>query len=80
MNWRKESVIKHFGKLIKYNYCRQLTIGLKSRMVANGRQWRPGFNPRSSHTKDSKMVLDAAFLNTHHYKAKVKGKMKQSRQ
>ena len=30
------------------------------------RQWsgRPRFNPRSNHTKDSKMVLDAALLNT----------------
>ena len=30
------------------------------------RQWsgRPGFNPRSSYTKESKMVLDAALLNT----------------
>ena len=27
-------------------------------------QWpgRPGFNPRSSHTKDSKIVLDASLL------------------
>ena len=30
------------------------------------RQWsrKPGFHLRSSHTKDSKMVLDAALLNT----------------
>ena len=31
-----------------------------------------GFNPRSSYTKDLKMVLDAALLNTQHYKVKVK--------
>ena len=39
---------------------------------------RLGFNPRSSHTKDSKMVLDAALLRTQHYKVKIKGKVEQS--
>ena len=39
------------------------------------RQW-PGFSPRSSHTKDSKMVLDATLL----YKERIKGKVKQSRE
>ena len=33
---------------------------------------------RSSHTKDSKMVLDPAFLNTQHYKVGIKGKVEQS--
>ena len=44
------------------------------------RQWpgKPGFNPRPSHTKDSKMVLDAALLNTQHYKVGIKGKVEQS--
>ena len=39
-------------------------------------QWpgRPGFNIRSSHTKDSKMVLDAALPNTQRYKVWIKGK------
>ena len=32
----------------------------------------PPFNPRSSHTKDIKMVLDAASLNTQHYKVRIK--------
>ena len=40
---------------------------------------RPRFNPRSSHTKDSKMVLDASLLNTQHYKVRIKGKVEQSR-
>ena len=46
------------------------------------RQWpgRPGFNPRSSHTKDSKMVLDDSLLNTQHYKVRIKGKVEQSRE
>ena len=39
---------------------------------------RPGFNPRSSHTKDPKMVLDATLLNTQYYKIRIKGKVKQS--
>ena len=40
------------------------------------RQWfrRPGFNLRSSHNKDSKMVLDAALLNTQYYTVWIKGK------
>ena len=37
-----------------------------------------GFNPRSSHTKDSKMVLDASLLNTLHYKVGIKRKVEQS--
>ena len=41
---------------------------------------RPGFNPRSSHTKDSKMVLDASFLNTQHYEVRIKGKVEQFRE
>ena len=43
------------------------------------RQWsgRPGFN--LSHTKDSKMVLDATLLNTQYYKESIKGKVEQSK-
>ena len=45
------------------------------------RQWsgRPGFNPRSRHTKDFKMVLDTSLLNTQWYKVRIKGKVEQSR-
>ena len=39
---------------------------------------KPGFNPRSSHTKDSKMILDSALLNTQHYKVKIKVKWNNS--
>ena len=44
------------------------------------RQWhcRSGFNLRSSHTKDSKMALDASLLITQHYKVRIKGKVEQS--
>ena len=39
-----------------------------------------GSIPRSSHTKDSKMVLDASLLNTQQYKVRIKGKVEQSRE
>ena len=39
---------------------------------------RPGFNPRSSYTKDLKMVLDISLLNTQHYKVRIKDKVEQS--
>ena len=45
------------------------------------RQWsgRPGFNPRSSHTKlKKKIVLDTSLLNNQHYKVRIKGKVEQS--
>ena len=41
---------------------------------------RPGFNPRSSHTKDLKMVIDATLLYTQHYKVRIKGKVEHSRE
>ena len=42
----------------------------------NIRHWsgRSRFNARSSHTKDSKKVLDASLLNTQYYKVRIKGK------
>ena len=44
-------------------------------------QWsgRPGFNPRSIHTKDSKMVLNNSFLNTQNYKLWTKSKWSNQR-
>ena len=48
-------------------------IGLVGRMFANSTDTR--VNPRLSHTKDSKMVLDISLLNTQHYKECIKGKM-----
>ena len=35
---------------------------------------------RSNRTTDSKIVLDAALLNTQNYKVQIKGKMEQSRE
>ena len=42
------------------------------------RQWSRGtmFNPRSSHTKTQKMVLDNAL----HYKVRMKSEVEQSRE
>ena len=40
------------------------------------RQWpgRQRLNPWSSHTKDSKILLDVPLLNTQHYKVRIKWK------
>ena len=38
------------------------------------------FNRKSSHTKDSKMVLDVSLLNTQHYKVWIKDKVEQFRE
>ena len=51
-------------------------IGLVDRVFANG----PGFNPRSRHTRDFKMVFDTSLLNTQQYKVRIKGKVEQSRE
>ena len=39
-----------------------MLIELVGRVFANGRL---GFNPRSSHSKDSKIIADTALLNAH---------------
>ena len=46
-------------------------------LVWSGRRW---FNPKSSHTKCSKMVLDSTLLNSQYYKVRIKGKEVQSRE
>ena len=38
------------------------------------------YNPSSRHTKEIKMVLDTALLNTQRYKVFIKGKVDQSRE
>ena len=49
------------------------TISLVGRAFAND----PEFNPRSSYTKDKKIVLDTSFLNIQYYKVLIKGKVKE---
>ena len=74
----------HFILIFWNNDCNN-KVGDLSRGWANSThfcQWsgRPGFNPMSSHTKDSKMVFDAALLSTQCYKIKIKGKVEQTRE
>ena len=49
------------------------------RMFANGPGYR-GSIPGHVIPKTEKMVLDASFLNTQHYKVRIKGKVEQSRE
>ena len=52
-------------------------IGLMSRVFVDGPgDW--GSIPGRVMPKTQKMVLDAALLNTQHYKVRIKGKMEQS--
>ena len=52
-------------------------IGLKSRVFANGLGDRGSIAGRVI-PKTRKIVLDAALLNTQHYKVRIKGKVEQS--
>ena len=54
-------------------------ISLISRVFANGPGDR-GSIPGRVIPKTQKMVLDAALLNTQHYKVRIKGKVEQSRE
>ena len=53
-------------------------IGLMSRVFTNG-PGDLGSMPGRVIPKTPEMVLDAALLNTQHYKVRIKGKMEQSR-
>ena len=52
-------------------------IGLAVRVFANG-SGDLGSIPGRVIPKTQKMVLDASFLNTQHYKVRIKGKVEQS--
>ena len=62
----------HFNKRITYLLFKCFTIGLMSRVFANGPGGR-GLIPGRVIPKTQKMVLDAALLNTQHYKVWIKG-------
>ena len=71
----KKSGLVFLGKVIWFNGLSTVDGLFDAKVLANG----PGdrvFNPRSIHTKDSKMLL-VALLNTQHYKIKIKGKVEQ---
>ena len=54
-------------------------IGLMNKMFSNGLEdW--GSIPGWVIPKTQKIVLDAALLNTQHYKVRIKGKEEQSRE
>ena len=61
-----------------FNYSQiYLAIGLMSRLFTNGLEdW--GSIPGRIIPKTQKVVLDAALLNTQHYKIHIKGKVEQS--
>ena len=65
---------------IPFLFCRfGYFIGLMSSMFANGPGDRGSIPGRVVPTTQ-KMVLDAALLNTQHYKVRIKGKVQQSRE
>ena len=53
--------------------------GVMNRVFANGPEDR-GSIPGRVIPEIQKMVLDAALLNTQHYKVRIKGKVKQSKE
>ena len=62
-----------------YIYIYMSGIGLAVRVFANG-PGDLGSIPVRVIPKTQKMVLDASLLNTQHYKVRIKGKVKQSRE
>ena len=59
--------------------CKHINIGLTVRVFANGPE-DLGSIPGRVIPKTQKMILDASLLNTQHYKVRIKGKVKQSRE
>ena len=55
------------------------TVGLMSRVFTNGLEYR-GSIPCRVIPMTQKRVLDAALLNTQHYKVSIQGKVEQSRE
>ena len=70
--------------IFKHTHTHSLTHTHTHRHLLLGsvRQWpgKPEFNPWLSHTKDSKMVLDASLLYTLHYKVRIKDKVEQPKE
>ena len=65
--------------LCLWNDMQYIYIGLMSRVFTNGPGDR-GSIPGWVIPKTQKMILDAALLNTQHYKVWIKGKVEQSRE
>ena len=64
--------------LVALDYSRQVylipDIGIMVRVFTND-LGDVGSNPKSSRTKDSKIILDTALLSTQHYKIRIQGKV-----
>ena len=73
------NIFFHFSLVIITTIIINWAIGLISREFANG-LGDGGSIPGQVIPKTQKMVLDAALLNTQHYKVKIKGKVEQSRE
>ena len=86
------TVYFHFALITLRKICAQLyvnswiigvlyscTIGRMSRVFANG-PGDQGSIPGRVIPKTQKIVLDAALLNTQHYKVRIEGKVEQSRE
>ena len=72
--------LSHFDKVSNNSVLYKYTPDIDMMVTLLAPQWpgRPGFNPRSNHTKDTKRVLDTSLFNTQHYKVRINGKMEQS--
>ena len=67
-----------FSDLYIYIYI-YIYVGLMGRVFANGQEDRDSI-PGRIIPKTQKMVLDAALLNTQHYKVRIKGKVEKSKE
>ena len=66
-------------ELFTSKYQQYAFIGLAVRVFANGPGGQGSISGRVI-PKTQKMVLDASLLDTQHYKARIKGKVEQSRE
>ena len=69
----------HKGQFFKWRTVSFRAIGLMIRVFTNGPGDR-GSIPGRVTPKTQKMVLDAALINTQHYKVRIKSKVEQSKE
>ena len=60
---------------LSYSFSRSLSLYKYIYVPAHWSSGRLGFNPRSRHTNDLKMVLDTSLHNIQQYKVRIDGKM-----
>ena len=77
-HYTTETLHTEINQSLEYDYCIQ-AIDLMSRVFANGLGGR-GSIPGQVIPKTQKMVLDPAFLNSQHYKVRIKNKVEQFRE